>query len=131
MILSLPELIGKKRDGQELTDVEIRAFVQHTVAATAQDCQIGAMLMAIFLRGMTDKETLQLTSALVESGDVLTWPEEWHELLADKHSTGGVGDKVSLPLAPALAACGLKIPMVSGRGLDFTGGTLDKLESIP
>ncbi|KAF4531851.1 hypothetical protein B566_EDAN000878 [Ephemera danica] len=91
----------------------------------------GAMLMAMYLQGLSDKETVYLTHALRDSGDALIWPEEWRDLLVDKHSTGGVGDKTSLPLAPAIAACGLKIPMLSGRGLEFTGGTLDKLESIP
>ncbi|CAI9582632.1 unnamed protein product [Staurois parvus] len=87
--------------------------------------------MAIRLCGMNSEETMTLTKEMVASGCVLTWPEEWRGLLVDKHSTGGVGDKVSLPLAPALAACGCKVPMISGRGLGHTGGTLDKLESVP
>ena len=85
--------------------------------------------MAIFTRGMVQREVTQLTSAMTRSGRVLSWPADW--TVVDKHSTGGVGDKVSLPLAPALAACGFKVPMVSGRGLGHTGGTLDKLEAIP
>ena len=89
----------------------------------------GALLMAIFTRGMVQREVTQLTSAMTRSGRVLSWPSKW--CVVDKHSTGGVGDKVSLPLAPALAACGFKVPMVSGRGLGHTGGTLDKLEAIP
>ncbi|EMP29212.1 Thymidine phosphorylase [Chelonia mydas] len=89
------------------------------------------MLMAIRLRGMDPDETLTLTREMVVSGRVLEWPDSWQRLLVDKHSTGGVGDKVSLPLAPALAACGCKVPMISGRGLGHTGGTLDKLESVP
>ncbi|XP_063782715.1 thymidine phosphorylase isoform X2 [Pseudophryne corroboree] len=96
-----------------------------------QDSQLGALLMAIRLRGMNPEETMTLTKEMVASGCVLTWPEEWSGWLVDKHSTGGVGDKVSLPLAPALAACGCKVPMISGRGLGHTGGTLDKLESVP
>ncbi|NWU07880.1 TYPH phosphorylase, partial [Cephalopterus ornatus] len=91
----------------------------------------GAMLMAIRLRGMDAGETLSLTRAMATSGRALAWPPAWHGLVVDKHSTGGVGDKVSLALAPALAACGCKVPMISGRGLGHTGGTLDKLEAIP
>ncbi|NWS87111.1 TYPH phosphorylase, partial [Toxostoma redivivum] len=91
----------------------------------------GAMLMAIRLRGMDAGETLALTQAMASSGRTLAWPPAWHGLVVDKHSTGGVGDKVSLALAPALAACGCKVPMISGRGLGHTGGTLDKLEAIP
>lgn len=131
------DLIKKKRDGQKLTDADMRAFVEAVVSKRAEDAQIGAMLMAIFLKGMDAEETASLTRYMVETGDQLDWSAadggtpEWRELLVDKHSTGGVGDKVSLPLAPALAACGFKVPMMSGRGLDFTGGTLDKLESIP
>uniref|UniRef100_A0A493TUZ3 Thymidine phosphorylase n=1 Tax=Anas platyrhynchos platyrhynchos TaxID=8840 RepID=A0A493TUZ3_ANAPP len=91
----------------------------------------GAMLMAIRLRGMDAQETLALTRAMAASGRLLAWPRGWRGRLVDKHSTGGVGDKVSLALAPALAACGCKVPMISGRGLGHTGGTLDKLEAIP
>ncbi|CAH0386160.1 unnamed protein product [Bemisia tabaci] len=89
------------------------------------------MLMAMYIQSLSIRETTYLTEAFIESGETLSWPQEWEALLVDKHSTGGVGDKVSIPLAPALAACGAKVPMVSGRGLGFTGGTLDKLESIP
>uniref|UniRef100_A0A8B9L4L8 Thymidine phosphorylase n=1 Tax=Astyanax mexicanus TaxID=7994 RepID=A0A8B9L4L8_ASTMX len=92
---------------------------------------VGAMLMAMWMKGMVAEETLALTKEMMMSGEVFHWPEEWAGLVVDKHSTGGVGDKVSLPLAPALAACGCKVPMISGRGLAHTGGTLDKLESIP
>lgn len=87
--------------------------------------------MAVYLRGMETEEVRTLTQAMMESGEVLRWPEDWSDRVVDKHSTGGVGDKVSLVLAPALAACGCKVPMISGRGLAHTGGTLDKLESIP
>ncbi|KAM6100816.1 thymidine phosphorylase, partial [Pterocles gutturalis] len=89
------------------------------------------MLMAIRLRGLDAGEMLALTRAMAGGGHVLAWPPPWHGRLVDKHSTGGVGDKVSLALAPALAACGCKVPMISGRGLGHTGGTLDKLEAIP
>ncbi|XP_069909235.1 thymidine phosphorylase isoform X1 [Oryctolagus cuniculus] len=127
----LPELIRTKRDGGRLTEADIGGFVRAVVDRSAQDAQIGAMLMAIRLQGMDLEETSALTQALAKSGQQLEWPEAWHQQLVDKHSTGGVGDKVSLVLAPALAACGCKVPMISGRGLGHTGGTLDKLESIP
>uniref|UniRef100_A0A8D0GS29 Thymidine phosphorylase n=1 Tax=Sphenodon punctatus TaxID=8508 RepID=A0A8D0GS29_SPHPU len=129
--LSIAELIRKKRDGERLRDEEIRGFIQAVTGRRLQEAQIGAMLMAIRLKGMDEDETLALTQEMVASGRVLEWPESWHSRLVDKHSTGGVGDKVSLPLAPALAACGCKVPMISGRGLAHTGGTLDKLESVP
>ncbi|NXR24826.1 TYPH phosphorylase, partial [Cinclus mexicanus] len=127
----LPTLIRKKRDGERLEDAEIRSFVHGVTEGTAQQGQIGAMLMAIRLRGMDAGETLALTQAMASSGRTLAWPPAWHGLVVDKHSTGGVGDKVSLALAPALAACGCKVPMISGRGLGHTGGTLDKLEAVP
>ncbi|XP_020669556.3 thymidine phosphorylase [Pogona vitticeps] len=129
--LSIPEIIRKKRDGEQLQEDEIRYFVKAVAEKRLQEGQIGAMLMAVRLRGMEPEETLVLTREMATSGKVLEWPETWHGLLVDKHSTGGVGDKVSLPLAPALAACGCKVPMISGRGLGHTGGTLDKLESVP
>ncbi|KAM9277395.1 thymidine phosphorylase [Cariama cristata] len=128
---SLPALIRKKRDGERLEEEEIQSFVRGVTEGTAQQGQIGAMLMAIRLRGMDAAETLALTRAMAASGWALAWPPAWRGLLVDKHSTGGVGDKVSLVLAPALAACGCKVPMISGRGLGHTGGTLDKLEAIP
>uniref|UniRef100_A0A8C2SR66 Thymidine phosphorylase n=1 Tax=Coturnix japonica TaxID=93934 RepID=A0A8C2SR66_COTJA len=127
----VPELIRKKRDGERLRDNEIRSFVRAVTDGTAQQGQIGAMLMAVRLRGMDQHETLSLTRAMMESGRELEWPQEWNGVIVDKHSTGGVGDKVSIVLAPALAACGCKVPMISGRGLGHTGGTLDKLEAIP
>ncbi|XP_067110995.1 thymidine phosphorylase isoform X5 [Osmerus mordax] len=125
------ELIRKKRDGGQLTQREIRDFVQGVKLKTIQESQIGAMLMAIWQKGMETEETHALTKEMMHSGEVMSWPAEWEGLVVDKHSTGGVGDKVSLVLAPALAACGCKVPMISGRGLAHTGGTLDKLESIP
>ncbi|KAK5609338.1 hypothetical protein CRENBAI_011317 [Crenichthys baileyi] len=130
-MLSIPDLIRKKRDGGQLTDEEISFIIQSVTTNRMQDCQIGAMLMAIWQRGMVAAEIQTLTREMMVSGEVMRWPDEWKRLVVDKHSTGGVGDKVSLVLAPALAACGCKVPMISGRGLAHTGGTLDKLESIP
>ncbi|XP_029197305.2 thymidine phosphorylase-like [Acropora millepora] len=124
------DLIVKKRDGKELSEDEINHFVKYVTFKSVLNCQIGAMLMAIYLKGMTREETVHLTKAMMTSGESLMWPTEWKGSVADKHSTGGVGDKVSLPLAPALAVCGVKVPMISGRSLGHTGGTLDKLESI-
>ncbi|XP_018558389.1 thymidine phosphorylase isoform X1 [Lates calcarifer] len=129
--MSIPDLIKTKRDGGALTDEEIKTFIQAVTNKTIQDCQTGAMLMAIWQKGMNVMETETLTREMMSSGEVMSWPKEWAGRVVDKHSTGGVGDKVSLVLAPALAACGCKVPMISGRGLAHTGGTLDKLESIP
>lgn len=129
--IRVPDLIQKKRDNYELSPKEIRSFVAQLVQGRIEQVQLGAMLMAWFFNGMSSTELAVLVDAMAHSGDTLLWPEEWRPVLVDKHSTGGVGDKVSLVLAPALAACGMKVPMVSGRGLSFTGGTLDKLESIP
>lgn len=132
--MDVVSLVEKKRKGKILTDDEIEFLISSISSSqNIQDSQIGALLMAIRLNGMNADETIQLTKSMVRSGEVLTdiWPEEWRHLVVDKHSTGGVGDKVSLVLAPALAACGMKVPMISGRGLGHTGGTLDKMESIP
>lgn len=117
----IPDLISRKRDGSEFSEEQIVHFIKAVVEEKIADSQIGAMLMAIFLKGLTREETVHLTKAMIHSGEVMQWPDDWKNILADKHSTGGVGDKVSLPLAPALAACGLKVPMISGRGLGFTG----------
>ncbi|XP_077356947.1 thymidine phosphorylase isoform X2 [Festucalex cinctus] len=130
-MLSIPDLIKKKRDGGTLSDGDIKTFVKSLSCGSIQDCQTGAMLMAIWQQGMDVHETATLTKEMMLSGEIMSWPREWAGLVVDKHSTGGVGDKVSLVLAPALAACGCKVPMISGRGLAHTGGTLDKLESIP
>ncbi|XP_053572269.1 thymidine phosphorylase [Bombina bombina] len=130
-LLRIYDIIAKKRDGLTLTPEEIRHVVQGAVRGEVQDSQLGALLMAIRIRGMDSEEALGLTREMMTSGYVFQWPDKWGRTVVDKHSTGGVGDKVSLPLAPALAACGCKVPMISGRGLGHTGGTLDKLESIP
>lgn len=127
---SLVELIAKKRDGLEHTDDEIRRIIASYVEGQLADYQMSAWLMAVFLRGMTDAETNALTDAMLRSGEVLDLSSV-PGLKVDKHSTGGVGDKVSICLAPLVAACGVPVPMVSGRGLGHTGGTLDKLEAIP
>jgi pyrimidine-nucleoside phosphorylase len=123
-------VIARKRDGHALTRDEIAAFVRGATDGSWADYQLSAMLMAIFLRGMTPQETAHLTEAMMHSGAVMDLSNV-KQPTADKHSTGGVGDKVSLVLAPMVAACGVAVPMISGRGLGHTGGTLDKLESIP
>ncbi|XP_065668395.1 thymidine phosphorylase isoform X2 [Hydra vulgaris] len=128
---SFSNVIALKQNSNPLTRDQIQWIIDSIIGKKFHDAQIGAFLMAVFLKGMTIEETIALTSIMTGSGEVLSWPDEWKHLVVDKHSTGGVGDKVSLILAPALAACGLKVPMISGRSLGFTGGTLDKLESIP
>jgi thymidine phosphorylase len=126
------ELIRRKRDGGELTAGEVSELVAGIADGSVTDAQVGALAMAIFLRGMTAQERVALTGAMTRSGDVLEWGDAGLTgPVLDKHSTGGVGDKVSLLLAPIVAACGAAVPMISGRGLGHTGGTLDKLESIP
>ena len=126
------ELIRRKRDGLELSADEISQLVLGIADGSVTDAQVGALAMAIFWRGMSADERVALTGAMTRSGDVLDWSEAGLSgPVLDKHSTGGVGDKVSLVLAPILAACGAFVPMISGRGLGHTGGTLDKLESIP
>jgi pyrimidine-nucleoside phosphorylase len=127
---SLRETIVKKRDGHALEDAEIRAWIRGVVEGTIPDYQSAALLMAIVFRGMTRAETLSLTEAMMRSGRVLDWKSLGRPTV-DKHSTGGVGDKISIALAPWVAACGAVVPMIAGRGLGHTGGTLDKLESIP
>jgi pyrimidine-nucleoside phosphorylase len=124
------QLIRKKRDGHELADGELRDFIAGVTDGSIPDYQISAMLMAIFFRGLSDRELASWADAMTRSGDVLDLSRIPRAKI-DKHSTGGVGDKISIPLAPAVAACGVAVPMVSGRGLGHTGGTLDKLESIP
>jgi pyrimidine-nucleoside phosphorylase len=123
-------LIESKREGKTLAPEQIGNFVREFTAGTIPDYQMAAMLMAIYFRGLTTAETTALTLAMRDSGDVLKFPRDKRPLV-DKHSTGGIGDKVSLPLAPLLACLGFRVPMISGRGLGITGGTLDKLDSIP
>ena len=125
------EVIRAKRDGHALDRAQIEAFVHGLAHGGWSDAQAGAMAMAIFVNGMTEDETTQLTDAMTRSGSRLDWRGKFDGPILDKHSTGGVGDKVSLVLAPILAACGGFVPMISGRGLGHTGGTLDKLEAIP
>ncbi|WP_374315212.1 thymidine phosphorylase [Aquabacterium sp.] len=127
------EIIRHKRDGQVLTRAEIDHFVHGLVHEQSWgDAQVGSMAMACFLKGLNQDEKVALTLAMMRSGEVLSWAEaQLPGPVLDKHSTGGVGDKVSLPLAPILAACGAYVPMISGRGLGHTGGTLDKFDSIP
>jgi thymidine phosphorylase len=123
------EVIRRKRDGGALSREEIDWLVAGITDGSVSDAQVGAMAMAIVINGMNGDERVALTGAMTRSGDVLEW--DLDRPVLDKHSTGGVGDKVSLLLAPILAACGGAVPMISGRGLGHTGGTLDKLDSIP
>jgi pyrimidine-nucleoside phosphorylase len=123
------ELIIQKRNGQELSRQELTEFIQGYLADTIPEYQMAAMLMAIFHKNMTPREIQTLTEVYINSGDRISFEPHLHTV--DKHSTGGVGDKISIMLAPIVAACGGVIPMISGRGLGHTGGTLDKLESIP
>jgi pyrimidine-nucleoside phosphorylase len=124
------DVIRKKRDGQELSAQDIAFFIEGVTQGTIADYQISALLMAIYLNGMNDAEQEMLTEAMLHSGNTLDF-SDIAKPKADKHSTGGVGDKTSLLIAPMVAACGICVPMISGRGLGHTGGTLDKLESIP
>ena len=124
-------LIEAKRDGRLLTTAQIQELVASYVAGQIPDYQMSAFLMAVFFRGLDAAETRALTLAMRDSGEVLKFSKSDPRPIVDKHSTGGVGDKVSLPLAPLLACFGFRVPMISGRGLGITGGTLDKLESIP
>jgi pyrimidine-nucleoside phosphorylase/thymidine phosphorylase len=124
------DVIRKKRDGEQLSREEISFFIDGVTRGTIADYQISALLMAIYLNGMDDAEQEILTHAMLHSGNTLDF-SDIAKPKADKHSTGGVGDKTSLLIAPMVAACGVCVPMISGRGLGHTGGTLDKLESIP
>lgn len=120
-------IIQKKRDKERLTKEEINWFIEGLTSGNIADYQMSALLMAIYLNGMSIEETAFLTDAMLYSGKVLDFPEQYY---IDKHSTGGVGDKASFVLAPIAAACGVKVPMIAGRGLGHTGGTVDKIESI-
>ena len=128
--MHIPSLIEKKRDGGRLEDAEIAELIAAYSSGEVPDYQMSAFAMAVFFSGMSDAETTALTASMRDSGRVFKWPEGSPPKV-DKHSTGGIGDKVSLILAPLLACDSLWVPMVSGRGLGITGGTLDKLESIP
>jgi pyrimidine-nucleoside phosphorylase len=127
---TLVELIAAKRDGEKLASAEIARLIAALGSGDLADYQMSAWLMAVFFRGLDDGETVALTDAMLRSGRVLDLSRV-PGFKVDKHSTGGVGDKVSIALAPLVAACGVPVPMVSGRGLGHTGGTLDKLEAIP
>ncbi len=124
------EIIRKKRNHQALTAEEISFFINGVTTGTIADAQTAALTMAIFLNGFNKEETVSLTLSMRDSGDVMQW-KNLNGPVVDKHSSGGVGDKVSLMLAPMIAACGGYVPMISGRGLGHTGGTLDKFDSIP
>ncbi|RWM84377.1 MAG: thymidine phosphorylase [Mesorhizobium sp.] len=124
------EIIRSKRDGQKLSPQEIASFIEGVTAGTVSDGQVGAFAMAVFFNGMSRDEAVALTLAMRDSGDVLDW-SDLPGPVTDKHSTGGVGDNVSLMVAPIVAACGAYVPMISGRGLGHTGGTLDKMDAIP
>ena len=124
------EIIRTKRNGGALSEVEIQSFVRGLTDLSWSEGQVAALAMAIFLRGMTPAEAVALTLAMRDSGRVMHWPDMPGPVV-DKHSTGGVGDKISLMLAPMMAACGAYVPMIAGRGLGHSGGTVDKLEAIP
>lgn len=128
--LAVPELISRKRDGERLDEEEIRSLIAGFVDGSVPDYQMSALAMAVFFQGMEFEETVAMTLAMRDSGKVVNL-DHIDAPKVDKHSTGGVGDKVSICLAPIVAACGVTVPMMSGRGLGHTGGTLDKLEAIP
>ncbi len=136
--MTILDIIEKKRDKQELSKQEIEYFIKGYTEGTIADYQAAALVMAIFINGMTKEETTNLTLAMANSGEILDVlgvfgdrPKKHPKIIVDKHSTGGVGDKVSLILLPLVASCGVPVAKMSGRGLGFTGGTVDKLESIP
>ena len=127
--MNIQDIIAKKRDGKELNKEEIHYFIKEYVAGNITDYHASALVMAIYINGMTDRETTDLTLEMAYSGDVLDLSTIG--TVVDKHSTGGVGDKITLVLMPIIASCGIPVAKMSGRGLGFTGGTIDKLESIP
>jgi len=120
------DLISKKRDGESLSKEEIKWFIEGYLFGTVSEGQMTALLMAVYFRGMSDDETFSLVDVMLNSGARLDFSSS-ESYVADKHSTGGIGDKVSLVIAPLMVSAGLKIPMIAGRGLGFTGGTVDKL----
>ena len=124
-------LIEAKREGRHLSPLQVGEIIEAYTSGRLPDYQVAAFLMAVYFQGLDPAETTALTLAMRDSGDVLQFPKHDPRPVVDKHSTGGVGDKVSLPLAPLLACLGFRVPMISGRGLGITGGTLDKLDSIP
>ena len=128
--MNILDIIAKKRDGKELSKQEIEYFIKEYTNGNITDYQAAALIMAIYINGMTDEETKELTLAMTYSGDVLDL-KSIGENIIDKHSTGGVGDKITLILMPIIACLGIPVAKMSGRGLGFTGGTADKLESIP
>ena len=128
--MNILEIIEKKREKKELTKDEIEYFINGYVDGKIADYQAAALVMAIFLNGMTKQETTDLTIAMANSGEILDL-SKLNKIIVDKHSTGGVGDKVSICLLPLVASLGVPVAKMSGRGLGFTGGTVDKMESIP
>ena len=128
--MRIVDLIEKKKQGETLSREEIYFLINSLMDGSAQDYQLSAWLMAVYFKGLNEEETAYLTEAIIESGDVIDF-EELTDSIVDKHSTGGVGDKVTITLIPLLAAAGVPIAKLSGRGLGHTGGTIDKLESIP
>ncbi len=128
--MTVTEIIRKKRNGEILSSEEMKFIIDGYVKGIVPEYQVSSFLMATFFRGMTKEETAEFTRLMLHSGDVVNL-SHIPGIKVDKHSTGGVGDKISLPLAPIVAACGVPVPMISGRGLGHTGGTLDKLEAIP
>lgn len=127
--MNVAQIISAKRDGNELTEEQIRFLISGFASGEIPDYQMSAFAMAVYFQGMTIEETTSLTREMLNSGETISWSGGKPKV--DKHSTGGIGDKVSIPLAPILACCDVEVPMISGRGLGATGGTLDKLESIP
>ena len=128
--MNILDIIAKKRDRKELTKEEIEFFVSEYTKGTVTDYQAAALIMAIYLNGMNSRETTDLTMAMTTSGETLDL-SSISDTVVDKHSTGGVGDKITIILMPIIASLGIPVAKMSGRGLGFTGGTVDKLESIP